>query len=174
LGHEWPARSGASDPKALGRFYDSDEYERLIQAAKSLDRKTHVIVLFGGEAGLRYEEIMILEWQDVDLRNSNSASSVPIGRVTSPERRTTSLRAGHRSARQRVHDHRQLRSPRVLCQQDASPLSADIVKHHVERQHGSGSAIRWWTALWKPRSFWDILEMVESLIRDLQSAVRFS
>jgi integrase len=54
--------------KALGRFYDSDEYERLIQAAKSLDRKTHVIVLFGGEAGLRYEEIMILEWQDVDLQ----------------------------------------------------------------------------------------------------------
>jgi site-specific recombinase XerD len=30
-------------------------------------------------------------------------------------------------------DHRHPRSPCVLCQADGSPLSADIVKHHVER-----------------------------------------
>jgi integrase len=30
-------------------------------------RGTHLIVLLGGDAGLRYGEIMALEWRDVDL-----------------------------------------------------------------------------------------------------------
>jgi uncharacterized protein (DUF2252 family) len=37
--------------------------------------------------------------------------------------------------------HRHLRSERVLCQADGSPLSADIVKHHVERA-ASGAQIK--------------------------------
>jgi hypothetical protein len=32
-----------------------------------------------------------------------------------------------------LRDHRHLRSARVLCRQDGSGLSADVVKHHVER-----------------------------------------
>jgi hypothetical protein len=32
-----------------------------------------------------------------------------------------------------LREHRHLRSDRVLCLTDGSPLSADIVKHHVER-----------------------------------------
>jgi site-specific recombinase XerD len=32
-----------------------------------------------------------------------------------------------------LREHRHLRSDRVLCQADGSPMSADIVKHHVER-----------------------------------------
>ena len=34
-------------------FYDFDEYERLVAAASSVDRTAHLIVLLGGEAGLR-------------------------------------------------------------------------------------------------------------------------
>ena len=55
-------------PKPSAGFYDFDEYERLIQAAKSLDRTTQVIVLLGGDAGLRCGEMMALEWRDVDLQ----------------------------------------------------------------------------------------------------------
>ena len=32
-----------------------------------------------------------------------------------------------------LRDHRHLRTYRVLCLADGSPLSADVVKHHVER-----------------------------------------
>ena len=54
-------------PKPSAGFYDFDEYARLIEAAKLLDRRTHLIVLLGGDAGLRCGEMMALEWQDVDL-----------------------------------------------------------------------------------------------------------
>jgi len=40
-------------PKPAAGFYHFDEYERLIAAAKALDRAKHLIVLLGGDAGLR-------------------------------------------------------------------------------------------------------------------------
>jgi hypothetical protein len=47
-------------PKASAGFYDFDEYERLVNAAKPLDRNAHLIVLLGGDAGLRCGEMMAL------------------------------------------------------------------------------------------------------------------
>jgi integrase len=38
-----------------------------VSAARELDPQTYVIVLLGGEAGLRCGEMMALEWGDVDL-----------------------------------------------------------------------------------------------------------
>lgn len=54
-------------PRGSAGFYDFDEYERLVDAAKSTDPNAYLIVLLGGEAGLRCGEIMALEWSDVDL-----------------------------------------------------------------------------------------------------------
>ncbi len=48
-------------------FYDFDEYERLVAAAWSMDASTLLIVLLGGEAGLRCGEMIAFEWRDVDL-----------------------------------------------------------------------------------------------------------
>jgi integrase len=107
----------------------------LIDAAKSLDRQAHLIVLMGGDAGLRCGEMMALEWQDVDLHKRQLCvqRSDWKGHVTVPKggrlryvpltiRLATTLR-----------EHHHLRSDRVWCQSDGSPMSADIVKHHVER-----------------------------------------
>jgi hypothetical protein len=44
-----------------------------------------------------------------------------------------STREQHQRLAKALRDHRHLRSARVLCQEDGSRLSADIVKHHVER-----------------------------------------
>ena len=55
-------------PRTEMRFHDFDEYERLVEAAAAIDGNTHLIVLLGGEAGLRCGEIMALEWDDVDLK----------------------------------------------------------------------------------------------------------
>ena len=54
-------------PKPSARFHDFDEYERLVEAAKATDARAYLIVLLGGEAGLRCGEMMALQWSDVDL-----------------------------------------------------------------------------------------------------------
>jgi integrase len=122
-------------PKPSVGFYDFDHYERLIQAAKSLDRTTHVIVLLGGDAGLRCGEMMALEWRDVDLQKRQLCvqRSDWKGHVTVPK--GGRLRYVPLTVRlaATLRDHRHLRCERVLCQPDGSPMSADIVKHHVER-----------------------------------------
>lgn len=48
-------------------FHDFDQFERLVEFAKQDGKTAELIVLLGGEAGLRLGEIMALEWQDVDL-----------------------------------------------------------------------------------------------------------
>ncbi len=48
-------------------FFDFDEYEKLVAAAKSLDPRTLVFVLLGGDAGLRAGEIRGLYWDSLDL-----------------------------------------------------------------------------------------------------------
>src|SRR5207248_329902 len=48
-------------------YYEFGEYTRLIEASKALGSATHLIVLLGGDAGLRCGEIIGLEWPDVDF-----------------------------------------------------------------------------------------------------------
>jgi integrase len=54
--------------QARPKFYDFDQYDWLVQAAEAIDPRTHLVVLLGGDAGLRRGEIIGLEWPDVDLR----------------------------------------------------------------------------------------------------------
>jgi integrase len=122
-------------PKPSAGFYDFDEYERLVEAAKALDRRTYLIVLLGGEAGLRCGEMMALEWRDIDLQKRQLCvqRSEWKGHVTVPKGGrlryvplTIRLATG-------LREHRHLKSERVLTQNNGLTLSADIVKHHVER-----------------------------------------
>src|SRR5690606_6331087 len=48
-------------------FHDFDAFERLLEAAQTIDPRSYVIALLGGEAGLRAGEIVALEWADVDF-----------------------------------------------------------------------------------------------------------
>jgi integrase len=121
--------------KPSAGFYDFDDYERLVEAAKSTDSTAYLIVLLGGDAGLRCGEMMALERRDVDLQKRQICvqRSQWKGHVTGPKGgrlryvpMTVRLAAA-------LREHRHLRSPRVLCLEDGSSLSADIVKHHVER-----------------------------------------
>jgi integrase len=54
-------------PRSSAGFDDFDEYERLLTAAAATDADAYLIVLLGGEAGLRCGEMMALEPGDVDL-----------------------------------------------------------------------------------------------------------
>jgi integrase len=53
-------------PKSHAAFYDFDQFERLVERAR-MDRQPHLVVLLGGEAGLRCGEMIGLEWLDIDL-----------------------------------------------------------------------------------------------------------
>ena len=122
-------------PKTSMSFYDFDEYERLVEATSSVDATAHLVVLLGGEAGLRCGEMIALEWRDVDLskRQICVQRSDWNGQVTTPKGGrlryvplTIRLAAAFR-------DHRHLRSPNVLCQDDGQPLTRQMVQYRVLR-----------------------------------------
>jgi integrase len=123
-------------------FYDFDEYERLVNAAKALDGNAYFIVLLGGEAGLRCGEIIALEWSDVNLgkRQLCVQRSEWRGHVTTPK----SGRLRHVPMTVRLaaalREHRHLRAPRVICQRDGSALTQNMVSDHV-RARGEARGI---------------------------------
>ena len=111
-------------PKPTPKFHDFDEFEPLVAAAES-DADAYLLVLLGGEAGLRCGEMFALEQGDVDLakRQLTVQRSSWKGHITVPKggrirhvpltrRLTAALRA-----------HRHLRGPLVLCAKDAIPLA---------------------------------------------------
>jgi integrase len=55
--------------KGNAAFHDVDDYERLVDVWRSIDARTLLIVLLGGDAGLRCGEMIALEWCDIDLAN---------------------------------------------------------------------------------------------------------
>ena len=53
---------------ALVKFYDFDDYKRLVETAGAIDARTYLVVLLGGDAGLRRGEMLGLRWGDVDFK----------------------------------------------------------------------------------------------------------
>jgi integrase len=116
------------------RFFDFDEYERLVDAARILDSRTYLIVLLGGEAGLRCGEMIALEWDDVDFVNRRVCvrRSDWNGQVTTPKSGRVRWVPLTRRLAVGLSAHRHLRSPRVLCQDNAEPLTRQMVQTRVK------------------------------------------
>ncbi len=122
-------------PKLSMGFYDFDYYDRLVEAAQTLNPATYLVALLGGDAGLRCGEIIALEWGDVDLRKRQLCiqRSEWRGHVTVPKGgrlRYVPMTTRLASA---LRDHRHLKAPRVLYQRDGSPLIQEMVGDHVRR-----------------------------------------
>jgi integrase len=120
-------------PKGSTSFYDFDEYERLAEAARTIDSRTYLIVLLGGQAGLRCGEMIALEWADVDLGNRQVCVRLSDwnGQVTTPKGGrlryvplTVRLAAG-------LREYRHLRSSRVLCQDSGKPLTRQMIQNRM-------------------------------------------
>jgi len=121
-------------PKSVAAFHDFSDFEKLVEAAKSDGEAAQLIVLLGGEAGLRCGEIMALEWRDIDFNNRqlSVARSEWKGHITAPkggrvrhvpltEQLTEALKAA-----------RHLRGPRVIC-------DAEGATGHAEDRSGDDS-----------------------------------
>jgi integrase len=111
-------------PRGTATFHDFESFERLVDGAKGIGGQALVVVLLGGEAGLRCGEMIALEWKDVDLgrRQLCVRRSDWNGQITAPKGNriryvplTTRLEAA-------LREHRHLRSPRVLCRADGTNL----------------------------------------------------
>lgn len=122
-------------PKSQPQFHDFDAYDQLVRAAEHLERRTHLLVLLGGDAGLRLGEMMALEQGDIDLQKRQICvqRSDWKGHVTVPKGgriRYVPMTVRLGAAVQR---YRHLRGKRVLCQDDGTPLTQKIVQGHVAR-----------------------------------------
>ncbi|MFN7982993.1 MAG: tyrosine-type recombinase/integrase [Vicinamibacterales bacterium] len=122
-------------PKGSTKFHDFDAYEKLVDAARELDPRTHLLVLLGGDAGLRCGEMMALEWGDVDLvnRQLTIGRSDWNGHVTTPKGGRSRHVPLTRRLAAALSEHRHLRSKRVLCQDDRKPFTRQIVQTRVKR-----------------------------------------
>jgi integrase len=116
-------------------FHDFDSYERLVVEAKRSGWRTHLVVLLGGEAGLRCGEMVALQWKDVDLRNQRLCvrHSDWRGQLTAPKNgRIRYVPLTERLAGA-LRDYRHVRGPRVLCKDDGRPLSRQSAWTRVRR-----------------------------------------
>jgi len=122
-------------PKTSAQFHDFDAYERLVGAAERLDRRTYLIVLLGGEAGLRCGEMMALEWSDVDLekRQLRIERSDWKGQVTSTKGGRVRFVPMTVRLATALRQQRHLRGRRVLVQAAGEPLTQKIVQVSIRR-----------------------------------------
>ena len=128
-------RAAAGDEAPAAGFHDFDEYERLVDVADGArSARRDLIVLLGGEAGLRCGEMIALEWSDVDLakRQLCVQRSDWNGQVTTPKGGRLRYVPLTRRLTAALREHRHLRSPRVLCQRTAQPLTRQIVQYRMQ------------------------------------------
>jgi integrase len=121
------------DTSIRAAFHDVDEYERLVEVADAIDVQTLLVVLLGGDAGLRCGEMVALEWGDVDLTKRQlcvrqSDWNGQVGSTKGGRLRYVPLTRRLAAA---LADHRHLRSKRVLCQDDGQPFTRQIVQNRM-------------------------------------------
>jgi len=116
-------------PEGSIDFYDFDEYEEMVTAAAKTSANVHLIVLLGGDAGLRGGEMRALEWSDVNLkkRQLRIERNDWKGQVSSTKGNRVRWVPLTRRLAAALQQHRHLRGARVLCHADGKPLA----EHHV-------------------------------------------
>ena len=127
-------QAAARRRRAKRSFHDFEEFERLVEAARS-EASALLVVLLGGEAGLRCGEMMALEWTDVDLtkRQLCVARSEWKGHVTVPKGGRLRYVPLTKRLTDALRDARHLRGPRVLCDGAGQPLTQKVVQVLVRR-----------------------------------------
>jgi integrase len=128
-------RAGGRRSQGRPDFYDFEAYLRLVEAAAATDWQTHLIVLLGGQAGLRAGEIRGLEWPNVDLRRRQLEvrRSEWRGHLTTPKSGRTRLVPLTGALGEALGRYRHLRSSSVVCEDDGQPLTKRVLERKVER-----------------------------------------
>lgn len=120
-------------PKTQAAFYDFDQFERLVDRAT--DPQAQLVVLLGGEAGLRCGEMIGLEWRDVDLekRQLCVARSEWRGHVGVPKGGRIRYLPLTKRLVAALKNAKHLRGPRVLCDDEGKPLTQKVIQCLMRR-----------------------------------------
>jgi integrase len=126
--------------KNEANFHDFDEFERLVEVARS-EALALLVVLLGGEAGLRCGEMMALEWTDIDFakRQLTVARSDWKGHVTMPKGGRLRYVPMTRRLTEALREAWHLRGPRVLCDGTGKPLTQKVIQVLVRRTARRGN-----------------------------------
>jgi integrase len=120
---------------AEATFHSFEAFAKLAQAARESDNVAYLIVLLGGEAGMRCGEMMALEWKDIDLTKGRLcvARSDWKGHLTAPKGgRVRHVPLTSRLA-EALRGARHSRHARVLLDQDGQPLTQKVVQGIMRR-----------------------------------------
>lgn len=116
-------------------FYEDDQYGRLVEGAKKVDPRVHVMVLLGGDAGLRRGEIVSLRQTDVDLRRRQLHVRVATWRgiEDSPKGGRGRIIPMTDALVAALTANKHLRGPRVLHQDDGKPVDENVLQDWMEQ-----------------------------------------
>jgi integrase len=124
-------------------FYEFGDYGRLVDAAGRIDRRTLLIVLLGGDAGLRRGEMIGLRWADVDFRRRQLKVEQAVwGTVTdAPKSGRGRIIPMTDALARALHEHRHLRGEHVLYADDGrQPQAYQVRKWLKAAQRRAGFA----------------------------------
>jgi integrase len=124
-----------SQPFSYYEFPQYHDDHDLVEAARALGSDHLVLVLLGGDAGLRRGEIIGLRWPDVDLKRG----VIHVQRSTWGEH--TTAPKGGRSRRvpmtkalaEALRAHRHLRGEHVLCHEDGTAVGKKFLEEAIQR-----------------------------------------
>jgi integrase len=116
-------------------FLDFEAYLKIVAAAKRVGWQAHLIVLMGGDAGMRGGEIRGLEWVDVDLdrRQIEVRQAEVRGEITTPKSGTARTVGMTKALWEALTRYRHLRGDRVVCEDDGRPVTKRVVERCWER-----------------------------------------
>ena len=117
-------------------FYDFDEFEAVVHAATQIDHRALLLVLLGGEAGLRSGEIRALEWTSIDLRRCRLTveRSEYEGHVTLPKHDKIRHVPMTKRLTEALREHRHQQGPRVLYGDGGTPTAGAPLERHAFRK----------------------------------------
>jgi integrase len=115
--------------------YDDEEYERLARAASDGGPEEELLVLLGGDAGLRRGEMVALQWSDLDFaRGTLTVERAEYrGQLGTPKGGKTRVIPMTARLRDALKAYRHLRGPRVFYRADGSAYSEETVRGALKR-----------------------------------------
>jgi integrase len=121
-------------PLLPAAFYDYNEFDRLIAAAQQRSHDAYLIVLLGGQAGLRRGEIAALQWADIEWSTGKICvqRSLWKGHLGMPKGNRLRRVPMTNELRQALQIARHLRGPFVFCRQDGQPATEKDMGDHVD------------------------------------------
>jgi len=121
-------------PPTQADFHDFDDYARLVDAGRAVGAQAHLVVLLGGDGGLRSGEMLALEWTDVDVarRQLRVQRSEWKGKVTATKGGRPRVVPMTARLTEALRQHKHLRSLRVLCREDGKSVTQRVVRTLME------------------------------------------